>query len=345
MTGELLLIRADAGPEVGSGHVMRCLALAQAWHGEGGAAVFLTSEAAPHLLTRIRQEGFDVRHPRDADGGPQDARETVDAARALGAAWVVVDGYHFDYSFQARLRAAGCRVLVLDDHRYAERFSADVLLNQNVFATPELYPEAHAGTRVITGSRYAMIRREFLTRGEWERTVPARARRLLVTLGGGGSEDAIRLAIRGVGGVADAGLETVVLTAGDADALAALQRDADATGASIRIRGISDEMPRWLRWADLAVTAAGSTCWEMAFLGLPSLTLVLAENQRQNAERLDEMGICENLGWESLLGAKRIAVAVRRLIDDASARGEMSRRGRELVDGQGAVRVVRTLQE
>jgi spore coat polysaccharide biosynthesis predicted glycosyltransferase SpsG len=324
---------------------MRCLALAQAWSGEGGTAVFLTSEEAPHLLTRIRQEGFGVRHPRNADGGPQDARETVDAARALGAAWVVVDGYHFDYSFQVRLRTAGCRVLVLDDHRYAERFSADVLLNQNVFATPELYRGAHAGTRVITGARYAMIRREFLAGGEWERAIPPRARRLLVTLGGGGAEDATRLAICGVGGVADAEIETVVLAAGDAAALEAFQRDADATGASIQIRGLSDGMPRWLRWADLAVTAAGSTCWEMAFLGLPSLTLVLAENQRQNAERLDEMGICENLGWENALDAERMASALRRLIDDANARREMSRLGRELFDGQGAARVVRTLQE
>jgi UDP-2,4-diacetamido-2,4,6-trideoxy-beta-L-altropyranose hydrolase len=98
-----------------------------------------------------------------------------------------------------------------------------------------------------------------------------------------------------------------------------------------------------MQWADLAVASAGITSWELSFMGVPSLLMVLAENQRSNAERLDETGIAINLGWYEHLAAADIAHAVNQLLGDFNRRSEMAQRGRNLIDGHGVERVLRCM--
>jgi spore coat polysaccharide biosynthesis predicted glycosyltransferase SpsG len=102
-------------------------------------------------------------------------------------------------------------------------------------------------------------------------------------------------------------------------------------------------MPGMMRWADVAISAGGSTCWELAFMGLPSLVIVVADNQRGIAAGLAEEGAAVSLGWHADLAPPDIARSVRSLADDAAARRRMTARGRRLVDGCGGDRLVREL--
>src|SRR5262245_47860447 len=103
----LLLLRADAGCRMGTGHVMRCLALAQAWQDAGGRAVFaLAGESLP-LENRLESEGCPVERLTAEAGSESDARQTTSIARRLGAEWVVVDGYQFGSTFQRVLKDEG----------------------------------------------------------------------------------------------------------------------------------------------------------------------------------------------------------------------------------------------
>jgi spore coat polysaccharide biosynthesis predicted glycosyltransferase SpsG len=109
----------------------------------------------------------------------------------------------------------------------------------------------------------------------------------------------------------------------------------------MRILRSVDDMPALMAWADMAVSAGGSTCWEMSFMGLPFLTVVLADNQKEIASGLDTAGIAENLGWFSDLSEERVMERVSEMIAGREKRERFSVNGRLLIDGEGAFRIVR----
>ena len=94
-------------------------------------------------------------------------------------------------------------------------------------------------------------------------------------------------------------------------------------------------MPALMAWADIAIAASGSTSWELAFMGLPSLVISLADNQIAIAEKLYKYQIIHYLGWYEQIQIKQINQAVQELIGDRTKRKQMSLKGRKLVDGNG----------
>ena len=307
MTGRLL-IRTDGGPSVGHGHAMRCLALAQAWRARGGHTVFAGS-FDPGLEKALRD--FELVPIRHAHPDPDDLSLTGELLASGGFDAVVVDGYGFDAGYQRRLRGPGRLVLVVDDTAHLDAYDADALLNQNIGAEELDYPVAAEVVQLL-GPRYALLREEFLARRA-EPDVPDHAARVLVTVGGGSHDDAL--------GKITAALESLDLEV----------RIAAGLGAA--------EMAESMAWADLAVTGAGSTCWELAFMGVPFAAVVLAPNQGRNATGLAAAGAAVFLGPVEALVAREIAVPVQALAGDRARRAAMSTAGQALVDGLGAARV------
>ncbi|HTF89955.1 MAG TPA: UDP-2,4-diacetamido-2,4,6-trideoxy-beta-L-altropyranose hydrolase [Planctomycetota bacterium] len=338
-----LLLRADASESIGTGHVMRSLAIAQAWKRAGGTASFAMSCCPPTLCERLREEGVEIVSLQAGRATLADATETAERARALGARWVVLDGYDFDETYQSSLRKSGLSTLLVDDEALAQRFTADLLLNQNAYATADLYAHKAHGARLALGGRYALLRDEFEPWRLWRREIPERARRILITTGGSDPTNAAGEILRGIEHLADRSLELQLVIGSAAAHREALERQAAALGA----RGVIDarNMPELMAWADIAITAAGSTCWEMAFMGTPALTLVIADNQQRIATCLCERGAARSLGRSRDCDPAKIADALASLLGDRLARATLSRAGRRLIDGRGASRVVALLQE
>jgi len=339
-----LVLRADANTQMGIGHLMRCLALAQAWQAQGGKAVFIC--ASESLRQRLSDEGFQVIALERPYPDPADWALTSQVLAAHPGAWVALDGYHFDPSYQLRIKEAVHPLLVIDDMAHLDHYYADVVLNQNIHAA-QLDYACEPYTRLLLGTRYVLLRREFWPWRGWQREVPEVARKVLVTLGGSDPDNLTLTVIRALQRVDVDGLEVVAVVGGSNPHFQELEAAIrySPSGGTIRLVRNVTHMPELMAWADVAVSAGGSTCWELAFMGLPGLALILANNQRPVTTGLDAAGVVINLGQPTAMAPIEIARALTELATAPRKRAAMTERGRVLVDGDGAGRVVQQMKD
>ena len=346
MTASTLLIRADASVATGTGHVMRCLALAQAWQDAGsGSVVFAIATATPALLARLADERCEVVRLTSPAGSAEDARQTAGIARERHAEWIVVDGYRFDAEYQRALKTAGFKILFLDDYGHAEHYVADLVLNQNVCARESLYARRDADCQLLLGSRYCLLRREFSAWREWKREVPSVGHRVLVTMGGSDPENLTERVVEALAliGRADSkwkDLEAVVVVGGSSPHSGL----PPVNNGKISIRRDVTNIAELMAWADVAVSSAGSTCWELCLLALPALLVDVAQNQTAVARELDRCGCAIHLGGAHDFTAGQLAERLEKLLKSEQQRREISLRASRLVDGRGAMRVVSAMR-
>jgi UDP-2,4-diacetamido-2,4,6-trideoxy-beta-L-altropyranose hydrolase len=340
-----LVIRADADIEIGSGHLMRCLALAQAWRDAGAEATFLTHCENPVLLKRLEAEGLAVVAIRDKSR-ITDPELVADFIRQKNspksaASWIALDGYNFHSDYQRALRATGYPLLVIDDSAHLPHYHANVLLNQNLYAVELDYP-CNDDTSLLLGTGYALIRRELAERRA-TREIPETAHRILVSLGGSDQSNATARVIEAMQRCGIEQLEFRVVVGPNNPNVDALR---EAVGEARNIYLVTDaNMPELMTWADIAVCAGGTTCWELACLGVPSVVVVLADNQLRNAQSLDTAGIAANLGWHDKISVAHLSRRIAELLHSPAQRQLMSRRGQETVDGKGPERVLNHMKK
>jgi UDP-2,4-diacetamido-2,4,6-trideoxy-beta-L-altropyranose hydrolase len=338
-----LFIRTDATAQMGTGHVMRGIALAEAWTDAGGEVTFVSHCESPNLRARIQGDGYpllEVSHPHPH---PHDLEFTRGVIRARPDSVLALDGYHFRAPYQKALRETCIRLAVVDDHGHCSHYHGDFLINQNLHAERIAYPCGEE-TRFLLGPRYAMLRREFAQRPDTIRTIPDTARRMLITLGGSDPANEALKVIRAVKQLDVQGLEAVVVAGPANPHIDQLEAAVAGKGPAVTLVRYAMRMRDLLEWADVAVSAGGTTCWEMACMGVPNVILVLADNQEAVARSLHRAGISWDLGRANHLSGEQLAKHLRTILKDARARREMSLRGHSLVDGLGAARVAAALR-
>jgi UDP-2,4-diacetamido-2,4,6-trideoxy-beta-L-altropyranose hydrolase len=343
MESRILLVRCDASVAIGTGHAMRCLALAQVWQDTGGCAVFAMAQTTPAVEERLQREKIKVVQRKAEPGSGDDAQQTVVLARENQAAWVVIDGYCFGADYQTALKDAGLKVLFIDDNGHAGHYSADIVLNQNAHAGESLYRSREVSTQLLLGPRFAVLRREFAAWRGWKREIPKTARNVLVTMGGSDPDNLTAKVIEAIRELANPELETAILVGGSNPHLPAVE--AAAKKDSMRVTVDAANIPELMAWADVAVAGAGTTFWEICFLGLPAILLTLAENQNAVALAGEGMGTAWSLGNGGDVSACDIAGKLAQLIDSREVRSRQSEQGRRLVDGRGAERVLAFLSD
>ncbi len=337
-SAELLLVRVDAGQGIGTGHLMRCLALAEGWQDVGGTCCFAMAESVSGTEERLRERGMERVTIDAPPGSSRDVDLTAELCRERRPAWVVLDGYRFDAAFQERIKATGQRLLAIDDYGHAVAYAADLILNQNLSARPDLYPGRREGSRLLLGTRYVLLGHAFRARRPRVRTGPAN--RVLVTLGGVDPHNVTEMILRAIARMKRTEVHVrAVVGPGNPHAERLETAFAEARNRIELVQNPPD-LAELMEWADLAIAASGTTAWELAYLGVPSLLLSTADNQRDVAASLAREGAAQDLGTHVELTEARVAHALEVLLDSPEEREAMSRRARKLVDGQGVPRVL-----
>ncbi len=337
-----LLIRADANHRIGAGHVMRCLALAQAWQSSGGNAIFAIHHCPASLKRRIHRIGLEVLDISADPATEEDAILLCKAAQQFSTNWIVVDGEHFGTAYQTVLKRAGFQVLSITDDASTHQQVTDVLLNQNVGAARALYPHCGRETRFLLGTRFVLLRREFAAWRNWKRKITRDAHNVLVTMGGADPKNLteqvthalIQARIPGLNVTVVAGLHHAIPegTLGSAD------------HCRMRVVHNVSDMPRLIAWADVTVIAAGGTLWELLYMQTPVISYTVRDAQDGPVRDLEKVGAICNLG-RSPVKEEMLCDVLTQLLGDQHRRERMGNLGRTIVDGRGARRVVEALQE
>jgi UDP-2,4-diacetamido-2,4,6-trideoxy-beta-L-altropyranose hydrolase len=339
-----LVVCAECGVWIGTGHVMRCLALGQAWKRAGGSVTFVIREGLPSSVeARLRREGIVLQTlAAESTASPEDF---IEAARSLHPSVAVLDGYGFGAPEQAMLSELGIRVLTVDDYGHASSYPVHWLLNQNAYARAAMYSPTDA--TLLLGPAHALLRDEFSPWLGWKRRIPERAGRILITIGGSDPENVSERVLRGLALLKGerGSLEVVLVVGGGNPHGKELTAAAENCALAVRIEKGIDDMPARMAWADIAIAGAGGTSYELCYMGLPALLLIIAENQKRSAQCLSELGMAVNAGTSREFDATVFAGQLQEVIESAWLRQGMSSRARALVDGLGSERVRAALMD
>ncbi len=353
-----VVIRTDASVQIGSGHVMRCLTLADALRERGTEVHFVCRKLPGHLGEVLANKHYPVYWlpPPDADattipahtahsswlGVPweMDAEQIQNWLATLPEVdWLIVDHYALDQAWESQLRPKVQRIMVIDD--LADRpHECDLLLDQNLYEDMEqrytgLVPQA---CRLLLGPRYALLRPEFLEARKNLRQRDGTVRRILVFFGGADPSNETAKALRAIQLLdrPDIAVDVVVGSANPhRSAIEALCAELPNTRFYCQVSNMAELMAK----ADLAIGAGGSVTWERFCLALPSLVISIAKNQLELIETLAKMGQVFYFDQPNQSGVTLVEL-IRILCSNQHYLLFLSNSGKNLVDSRGAYRIL-----
>lgn len=350
-----IVFRTDASVPMGTGHLTRCLTLSETLQARGAQTRFVCREHPGNLIAALREEAPPVAFlpaPSVPAGMAEedyaawlgvstveDAEQTIETLQGDHPDWMVVDHYGLDVEWERRLRPHVGRLLVIDD--LANRpHNCDVLLDQNYSVEGE---RRHVGLlpvscQLLVGPRYALLAPEYAI---YRQTLSARGglvRRVLVYFGGSDPRNMTGLALEALSAPAFSHLEVDLVVGANSAHRGTLEAQA-AARARTCVHGTRPHLADLMVRADLAIGAGGATTWERMCLGLPSLVVSIANNQRPTCEALGAAGLIQYVGDINSVRAAQIGDALTRFIGNRDRLVGLSVSGQLLVDGQGASRV------
>jgi len=349
MMKDILFIRADATPVIGTGHLMRCIALAQAWRDRGGRVIFISQCNNELLRECLDNEGFEVTRIDNLHPNPLDLKNTLNILKkynfknesAVNNNWLVIDGYNFDSGYHKSIRDHGHQLMVMDDYNHLKEYHADILINQNLGSAGFQYIH-DSDTKTLLGQDYVLLRKEFLKYGIQNKRVPKRAGNILVTMGGA---DQLNITVSILEAfhylnLSDLNIKVVVGPANPN--MEALENVSFNSTLNIVLLQTLD-MPRLMDWADLAISAGGSTVWELCYFGVPMILFAVADNQRDIVRSLELQNAARSIDMAAEKIPAKLSSLLKDLIKDQEQRAIMSKAAHDIVDGKGSKRILRQM--
>lgn len=356
-----IVFRADASTQMGTGHVMRCLALADELRRQGHECHFICREHPGHLGKFITEKGFELdllrdgysedSHPTQIDGNGHaewlgvswqtDALQSQKVLGRIGADWLVVDHYALDALWESRVRPLAGRVMAIDD--LADRkHHVDLLLDQNLGRSANDYeglvPE-HC--MLLIGPNYALLRPEFsdARAHSLHRRQKADLGRILISMGGMDTPNTTSSVLKALeSSVLPTDLNLDVIMGSTAPWLDEVLYLSKISRFDINVSTDVRNMAERMCLADLSIGAAGSTSWERCVLGLPSIAVAQAHNQSAILEALYSVGAAEKLDYP--FDDVELIDIVNRFRKEPETLAAMSERASRVCDGKGIGRVL-----
>ncbi len=365
MNARRFLFRADSSTEIGSGHVMRCLSLAVALRSRGHVCHFVCRDLSGTIAEKVPAEGFELtllptpQNPFNPEPNQvphahwagvdwqQDASQTAAAARAFAPDWIVLDHYGFDANWSRYVTRHGqYKHLIIDD--LADRKQhADLLLDQGIARVAADYSGLVNETcQVLAGMQYSVMKPEFarLRDASLARRADAASGRLLLALGGYDPTNLTGVILQTIAGAKPAAIKHIDVVVGLlASHRVALQELCHQMPVASRLHIDTPDMPQLMLNADFAIGGAGLTAIERCVMGLPSIVIVQADNQIEQAKQLHDRNAAIRFDGSPLSQQAEFAQAIEQLCDPTIQR-RLSTAAASISDGLGLERLIERIE-
>jgi UDP-2,4-diacetamido-2,4,6-trideoxy-beta-L-altropyranose hydrolase len=310
-----IIFRVDASIQIGTGHVMRCLTLADALKKKGGSCYFICREHSGNLIAAIKERSYEVYslplHEKLENNEQCNSNNNLDHATWLGTTqevdadlsipivrllkpdWMIVDHYAIDRHWEKKLKPYCNHIMVIDD--LADRYhDCDLLLDQTFGREAEAYVSLVAGqSQLLCGVQFALLRPEFEQWRDYSlnRRIDGKIEHLLISLGGVDKDNITNKILKSlINSPLPENAHITVVMGSTAPWVLDVKEQAEIMPWKTDVKVGINNMAELMANSDLSIGAAGATSWERCCLGLPTIMVVLADNQKLIASKLKGAG-------------------------------------------------------
>lgn len=328
-----IAIRADGGQNIGMGHIMRSLVLAKELAKTN--EVFYVCRVSEFSLNKYKA-GIDMVKSKGFKVVTIDENNFIEELCKINADCLITDSYDVNEEYFHITKKFFKLTGYIDDMNLYY-FNVDFIINQNIGAEEYLY-NVNKDTKLLLGTNYTMMREEY--RDIQEKVINKESLDIMITVGG--SDD------KGITNticdyVKDLKFKfQIIIGPGFKEENINKLIERENLKSNIKLY-FNANMIEVMNKCDMAISACGSTLYELAACGIPTLGIVIADNQKQIADELHKVGFIENLGFYNELDREVLAETIFELCKNTKKRSEMSKKGISIVDGKGAERIVKIL--
>ena len=336
-----LFIRVDASPEIGIGHIMRCLTLAQELKNNFDKIIFLTRKDSGDFTETIMKNEFEVIFiPTNNDS---DIIKNLITTYSENKNFLLIDHYDVDSNFESSLKNIFEKIFVIDDLAN-RKHDCDLLIDQNYYRDlNHRYKKLiQNDTITLLGSKYAIIRPEFRNINKKTIKKNSQIKKILVSFGGSDPTNECKKALDALCSIENNQFEIVAIVGIYNNKFERLKKLYEKY-SNIKIYRHVNDLSRLMLNSDLFIGAGGTTTWERFYMGLPSIVIVISDDQKESIEFLSDMGHIINLGLAKNVTSKTYVQTLQKLNSDLIY--NMSLNNQKLVDGNGSNRIKRQIIE
>ena len=337
-----LFIRVDSSPEIGIGHMMRCLTLAQELKNNFDKIIFLTQKDSGNFIGTIMKNEFEVIFIPTTNNDPNIIKNLI-TAYSENKNFLLIDHYDIDSNFESSLKNIFERIFVIDDLAN-RKHDCDLLIDQNYYRDLNQRYEKliQNGTIALLGPKYAIIRPEFRKINKKAIKKNSQIKKILVSFGGSDPTNECKKALDALCSIENSKFEIVVV-AGIYNHKFEQLKKLYGKYSNIKIYRHVNDLSRLMLNSDLFIGAGGTTTWERFYMGLPSTVTIISDDQKESIEFLSDMGHIINLGLAKNVTSKTYVQTLQKLNSDLIY--NMSLHNQKLVDGNGSNRIKKQIIE
>ena len=336
-----LFIRVDASPEIGIGHIMRCLTLAQELKNNFDKIIFLTRKDSGDFTETIMKNEFEVIFiPTNNDS---DIIKNLITTYSENKNFLLIDHYDVDSNFESSLKNIFEKIFVIDDLAN-RKHDCDLLIDQNYYRDlNHRYKKLiQNDTITLLGSKYAIIRPEFRNINKKTIKKNSQIKKILVSFGGSDPTNECKKALDALCSIENNQFEIVAIVGIYNNKFERLKKLYEKY-SNIKIYRHVNDLSQLMLNSDLFIGAGGTTTWERFYMGLPSIVIVISDDQKESIEFLSDMGHIINLGLAKNVTSKIYIQTLQKLNSDLIY--NMSLNNQKLVDGNGSNRIKKQIIE